>query len=172
MSNLLPLASIASARAAARNRIISAGAELLIVAAVPAICIALVAYVALPSDIGADAQTRKKEATDLSALDQSQRLMSQLTPLFVPARAPYDAIAAAIALAPAGVAVTGISYVRDGSRSGEGSLSLSGIASASAIAAYRDALLASKRFASVGVPVNALVGFDARPFAITLSGAF
>jgi hypothetical protein len=172
MSNLLPIPSIASARAAARNRIIAAAAALLLIAVIPPLCIAAVAYVALPSDAGAVAPAARQEATDLAALDQSQRLMSQLTPMLVPERAPHNAVISVLSLAPAGVAVTGISYARDGTRLGEGTLTLSGVATASTIASYRDALLESKQFASVGVPVNALVGFDARPFTITLTGTF
>jgi hypothetical protein len=92
MSNLLPIPSIASARAAARNRIIAAAAALLLIAVIPPLCIAAVAYVALPSDAGAVAPAARQEATDLAALDQSQRLMSQLTPMLVPERAPHNAV--------------------------------------------------------------------------------
>ena len=110
-------------------------------------------------------------ASDNAAIAHAKLLENELSPIVSPASTttPTFAITAALSMRPQGVRVDQITYTAGS----PASLMLVGSAdTTSGISAYRTALSADPIFASVSVPVGALVGTEGGRFSITLSGKF
>ena len=112
--------------------------------------------------------TDSEISADKQALMGSQSLLNVFAPSVAPVT-PTDAIRTALTLRPQGIHVDHVSYTAGTT----GTIILQGYAdNTDAINAYKAALLSSKHFSAVDVPVGVLVGSDNGRFDVTLSGAF
>lgn len=112
-------------------------------------------------------EIRASVAEDQAIQVRTLALLDTLTPLVNATTSPSKFVAAALGVRPQGLSITSITYA-GGPR---GTLVLSGTSkNRQAVNAYRDALEADGHFASVAVPVAALVGTQEGRFTVTLSG--
>lgn len=110
------------------------------------------------------------KAQDEAVLSRTQSLVELLAPHAAAAHT-MSAIATALSLRPSGVRITSVSYVAG--KGGADTVTLGGTAARREhIETYRAALSSSSRFASVSVPVAALVGTTHGEFTVTLTGDF
>jgi hypothetical protein len=157
-----------------RTRYVFVGSLAMLLSAFVAFALLVPSYLMLRADAYAGARstissTQAQQTLDSAAIAHTNGLLAQLAPLVVATSTPTNAIAVALAARPAGVHVDQITYTA-GAIAG---LMLFGSADTSSeISAYRNALAAKPLFASVSVPVGALVGTDGGRFSIRLSGAF
>lgn len=92
-------------------------------------------------------------ATAASDINRAQILIRTILPVLQGTTSPSSLIEEALALKPAGLAITNINYDGTG-----GKLTLTGSGGREGINAYRDALSRDAHFSSVSIPVSALVG--------------
>jgi len=175
MVNILPEDIRKRARDAARARYMIAGAIVALIAAGLALLLLLPSYFVLagiPSLGSSTSITAAQVASDTAAVIETKVLLAAVAPSVAASSTPTAAIVEALGLRPQGVTVDQISYTA-GTPS---SLMLVGTAATTgSIGDYRTALAADPLFASVSVPVGALVGTQGGRFSITLSvaaGAF
>lgn len=118
--------------------------------------------------------TLQKKQNDLSEAareDQAKQtrtlaLLSVLTPLTAATSSPSALLSFALGLKPNGISITSVAYTKK-------EIVLSGVSNNRlAVNDFRDALQNSGRFASVAIPVSALVGAQEGRFTVTLTGAF
>jgi hypothetical protein len=146
------------------------GASMLAAGAIIAILSIMPAYISVRiarAAVEADARENGGAASaDQEAAVRTQGLMTHLTPIANATTSPVSALAIALAEKPAGLSITSITYSSDKS-----TITLTGTATRrEAVSTLRDTLDATKRFASVTVPVAALVGTQEGRFTITLTG--
>jgi len=145
---------------------------LMIGAGIAAIIILLPSYLILEKnraalDTGASApRASAANASDRDLLKHIQSRVDELHPLAVAASSsPSEAIAAALALRPAGISIDRINY----STGKTAIILLSGSSkSGDLVSAYQRALAGSDAFAGVSVPVGALAGVNDGHFSITI----
>ncbi len=173
MANIIPEEMRKSMQSRLRARFVLAASIVALICAGFSFLALLPSYFVLTTDTsGAGsgaAISAAQNAQDRSAISNAAALLSEVTPLSSASSTASDAIAAALSLRPSGVRVDQITYTA-GSPS---SLMLVGSADTTGgISAYRAALAADPAFASVSVPVGALVGTEGGRFSVTLSGTF
>lgn len=152
-------------------------ARFALVAAAVMLVLGLVAIVALvPSFVlvmGGGSATTTPSATranDEATLVRAQALVELLAPSASAAHVS-SVVSTALALRPAGVRVTSVSYT--GSPGKTGTIQLAGTSDGrERIESYRTALRAAGPFATATVPVSALVGTTEGSFTMTLTGDF
>ena len=128
----------------------------------------LVLYLNPGSVVAANNISHDQITSEKAALSHSQSLLNTFAPA-VSSVTPTDAIRTALALQPPGIHIDHISY----SAGKNGKLILQGaMDTTDAINKFRTALLSSKKFTSVDVPVGVLVGSEDGRFDVTLLGAF
>lgn len=98
-----------------------------------------------------------------SAVARAQTLLRTLSPVLDSTSSPSMIIAQVLESRPKTLVVTRVTY--DVSKK---ELSLVGSGNRSVISTYRDALTKDPRFATVSVPVSALVGSDGGTFSMTI----
>lgn len=127
-------------------------------------------YLALSLAAPPDRESSKNRvaAADARTMAEAQALVSQLHAALSATSSPSNIVAAAVSVRPEGVRIVHVTYT---SPQGEkpAALQIVGNASREKIAAYRDALVANKKFVNVAVPVAALVGNSSGDFSITLA---
>jgi hypothetical protein len=105
---------------------------------------------------------------DRDAITSAQRLLDQATPYMATSTSVVNVITTTLAAIPKGAKVEHITYT-----TGKVStLVLTGSATRDQINAYKTTISADKRFTSVYVPVETLVGSQDRNFTMTLTGSF
>lgn len=119
--------------------------------------------------IQGDTSARSQEnVQDAQSLAEAQALISQLSPILA-TNTPALITGEVIAARPKGISVEHIVY----SGGTPGKLVVSGTAAnRDAVNEYRAVLSQDPRFASVAVPINALVGASDNSFSLTLTGTF
>lgn len=171
MSNLITRETTGRESALYRGRILSTLSVCALATAV-LVSLALVpAYIILQLVPAPDAtQESLKKSADGSVLSKTQSLLAGIAPVM-----STSSVAAmtgrALSEKPADVIVTSIAYTND-SKNKKSSLVLSGSAPRSSAVAYRDALIATKLFDTVSVPVAVLVGSESGSFSVLLTGSF
>lgn len=167
MSNLLPLDQRAATWGLMRTRIlIGFAATLLGGALVCAGALApsfLMLFTTQPPARDAAASASEDESR---AIADGGALLAQLAPR-AGTSSPSTATAQAIALRPKGIHIAHVSYT-----SKPQTLIITGDGPREAVSAYRTLLAGDSRFASVVVPINALVGADNGSFTLTITGTF
>jgi len=140
------------------------GAVIASLALLPAILQVRIAQEALTSPENEVARTARD---DQAKGARAQILMDALSPIVLATSTPAtEALDAALALKPASVSISNISY-------GPGSIQLSGVSNnRQAVNAFRDALEKDSHFKTVAVPVAALVGTQDGRFTMTLTGNY
>jgi hypothetical protein len=157
-----------------RARFILTGAVVALVCAGVALLLLLPSYLAILFDMHNVAPaftpvSPAQQTSDNNAIAHTNALLSVLAPIAAASSTPTDTILDALSLRPSGVRIDQITY-NTGTPS---TIMLSGSADTnSEINAYQTALSADPHFASVSIPVGALVGTDGGRFSITLSGTF
>ena len=96
-------------------------------------------------------------------------LIRELGPLLITTTSPSTAATRALAARPTGVRITRVMYTKTDE---EGRLTLIGSGNRDQVSAYKDALASSGEYASVSVPVGALVGSEGGGFSIVVTGSF
>lgn len=105
------------------------------------------------------------DSADKELIKHIQSRVDQLKPLIGATSTPSEAIAAVLALRPAGISIDHINY----SVSKAGTVLLEGSSSAAdQVSLYQRALAGSDDFAGVSVPVGALAGVGDGRFNITI----
>ncbi|MBI5003838.1 hypothetical protein HZC00_01970 [Candidatus Kaiserbacteria bacterium] len=105
------------------------------------------------------------DSADKELIKHIQERVDQLRPLIAATSSPSEAIAAALALRPAGISIDHINYTIGKT----GTLLLSGSSGAGdQVSLYQHALASSDDFAGVSVPVGALAGVGDGRFNITI----
>ena len=157
-----------------RARYIVAGALVALVCAGITFVLLVPSYLATLLDaqhaaLGLTPITPAQQTSDSAAIAHANALIAVLAPIAQASSTPTDVITDALSLRPSGVRIDQIIY-QAGTPS---SLILSGSADTnSEINAYQRALSNDPRFASVTIPVGALVGTDGGRFSVTLLGTF
>ena len=119
----------------------------------------------------AQAAVHADQAGTANHADQAQLSIAQmytdaLSPLLAATSTPSEILGVALGLKPSDINVTSMSYSK-------GTLVLNGTSQTrEGVSVYRDALQKSGRFATIAVPVAALVGVQEGRFTITLTGAY
>jgi hypothetical protein len=127
-------------------------------------------YVLVAGDTPATSTSATTKAEDEAVLARAQALVEQLAP-HAAAGTTLPAILTALSLRPAGVHIISISYAAG--KNGTDTATLAGSADRREdLEAYRSALQTSGAFASVSIPVAALVGTTQGEFTVTLTGNF
>ncbi len=169
MANVLPPDDRRILKRRFTARLILTGALTLLGGAAIASLALIPAYMAVRV---AEASLQSKEdqaagqGADQAAIGRAQALVNALLPLANATSSPSDTLAFALGLKTTGLSITSMQYTK-------GQIVLSGVAGKrEAVSEFRDALQASGKFASVAVPVAALVGVQEGRFTITLTGAF
>ncbi len=172
MSNILPVEAKQSVWNMYRARFIIAGSLFVIVAAVLAILALLPSYLVLATSADGSSQAsalaNASVQADGAAIAQGKSLLATLSPLVSATTTPTDAIAAALALRPAGISVNHLTYTAGR----PGTLVIVGTGSPAGISAYNQALTVDPLFTNVSVPIGDLVGAQGGQFSITASGNF
>lgn len=174
MANLLPIPATKQNMFDHEARFAAAGAAAFLSFGLVAIIVLMPSYVAVSSTEAAtstDPTLVEQAKQDEATIARTQALVEQFLPA---AQRPGKeaAIATALVLRPKGVRIQAITY--SAGMPGQGSLlQLSGTAEANEeIEAYRKLLAAAGPFASVNIPVTALVGTTRGEFTVTLTGTF
>lgn len=172
MTNILPQESQKEMLELSRARFVIITSVIFIAASLLAYGALLPSYLVLhfnPGPVTVPSTVSPVEiANDKTALIHSQNLLNMLAPVVAPVT-PSAAIRTALSLRPQGVHIDHISYQAGKS----GQIVLQGVADTTdAIDAYRTALLTSKQFSAVDVPVGVLIGSDNGRFDVRLSGSF
>ncbi len=169
MANVLPLdaqkkiASEYRARFVIATAIaIAATALLLALALVPSYLAISLAAPPIRDAVSAE------HAQNPQVVARTQMLITQFMPTLAATTSPRALISAAIADRPSGVTLD--HFVYSAPRTGKSAeMLITGVAARDKIAAYRDALEADPLFATVSVPVSALVGGGSGDFSATLT---
>lgn len=167
MSNVLTQEAKKQLAKSVRARYLTVGALVLTLGALIASLSLVPTFISITS--AEDALTVPSDEASAALDDQqkalrAQNLVKALTPLLATST-PSDVISGALALRPAGISITQITY-----QAGQKTIALSGTsARREAVNGFRDALEASGLFKSVAVPVSALVGTQDGRFTITLT---
>lgn len=169
MANVLPPEEKKRLVREVRSRVLLTFALVLLVGALVAIACIIPALISVQfaiSDIPDDAELSQVARDDQAKHARALALVTALNPIVLATTTPSRSLAAALAVKPAGVSVTSITYSR-------GEIRLSGVSrNRQAVNDFREALEADRRFTSVSVPVAALIGSQDGRFTITLSGLF
>ena len=174
MANVIPEEMRHNVERRERARLIITAAVVAIVCAGLAFVLLLPGYLATLVDArhappAFTAVTQEQQASDAAAIAHTNALLAVVAPIAQASSTPSDVILDALAARPSGVHIDQIIY-----RAGDpSSIMLSGSADTNnEINAYQTALSNDPHFASVSVPVGALVGTEGGHFSITLSGTF
>lgn len=146
----------------AASLILACGAIIACLALAPAIISVQVASASLatPSE---EAEAAREDSTKAG---RAQSLIAALGPLVSSTSSATNALDQALALQPADISISVITYTAESN-----TIVLSGLSKGrEAVNDFRDALEASDQFADVAVPVAALVGTQQGRFTITLKG--
>lgn len=167
MTNVLPQDARRELWRSYRARFILGGSAIALIAALIAALALLPSYLALNATEIAASEPFSQAAGDVKDREDIAKAQSLLLALsHLATTSPSRTVAEALALRPAKIVVDHITY-------GEGSIVLAGTAgSREAINAYKNALAAETRFASVSVPVGDLTVSQSGRFSITLTGTF
>lgn len=176
MTNVLPQSRLQELSREARAKFMLTGSLVLATAAVagivalaPAFFVVYFSRAANSGELNAALDTETQRREDQQAAARTRVLLQEVSMLEKRETPASEAIAAAYALKPSGVTVGGVAYTKGDS----GTITLVGVAkSRDEVSLYRDALSKDKRFATVSVPVSALVGALEGTFTITLTGRF
>ena len=174
MANILPSETRRDIRRATLARLALALSMLMIICALLTYVIFLPSYIGLVSaphaaSPSATSITKEQQTLDTAVVRHVNSLLTAIGPGIMASSTPVDIIESALAARPAGVHVVQIMY----SNGTPSSLVLSGTSDTdTGINDYRAALAANPQFASVTVPVGALVGTDNGRFSITITGTF
>lgn len=166
MANILPQHSQKKLWRALRARFIIVFSVLLTVLALGGYLALVPSYLALQFAAPPTPEPTIATAASVDAatsIGRAQAIVLALAPLLSSSSTPSAMIAEALAMRPAGVAVEHITYDAP-----DGTILLSGTGSRVAINAYRDLSAKNPLFASVSVPVSALVG-DSGQFSMTIT---
>jgi hypothetical protein len=174
MANVIPEKMRRDVEHFERARFILTGSVVALVCAGVAFLLLIPSYLAIMLDTRSAAPaftvvSPAQKASDAAAIAHTNVLLTVLAPTVAASSTPTDTIQEALSLRPSGVRIDQIIY----SAGTPSTLMLTGSADTnSEINAYQTALSADRRFASVSIPVGALVGTDGGRFSITLSGTF
>lgn len=172
MTNLLTAESLSRQRAEYRNRFLIVFAVLSLVCALIALLALVPAYVVVQAaDVPASEADANAPSNDAAELTRSQTLLNEVVASSATSSAETT-IGDVLAMKPAAVTVTAISYTKSDPKAKKASLILSGTSARASAVEFRDALIASKRFDAVSVPVSVLVGAESGSFSVLLTGKF
>ena len=164
MSNVLTSKAKKKLGSRVRARFIFVGAVVLLLGALVAslaLAPTLISLQIARASLNTPSEEENEARDDATKAVRAQSLITALTPL-VATSSPIEILSEALATRPSGISVTSISYQ-------EKKLQFSGTsARREGVSAFRDALEKSGLFASVTVPVAALVGTQDGRFTITL----
>ncbi len=149
------------------TRFIAVGAAASVFAAFVGVIALLPAFISVRvarASLEAPSQAQQEAREDSATASHAQVLVNALQPL-MSSTTPSESLAQALALQPAGISITSISY-----QSNPDTIKLSGISDdRDDVNAFRDVLASSGLFAGVEVPVAALVGAQEGRFIMTLT---
>jgi hypothetical protein len=170
MTNVLPLDAQKDLWRIHRSRFIAAGALVCLSLAIAAAAGLVPSFAALESQAPSPATvaSAKTAAEDLKLLKKAQLEMSAAAPFLEKNSHPVEVLQKVIALRPKGVSIDGLKF----SAGMPGQIVVEGAASREQLSAFKTALLSDTTFATVSVPVGALVGNDGSRYSITLTGSF
>ena len=176
MSNVLPASARAKVMRIVRARflmtgslVFSAGAIVATLSLMPAYLSVVIPRMSLSGASPITGQERVQEESDRDIASRMRSLIAVLAPFSEVHPPVHDVIARVYAIRPSGIAIERIMY-KAGS---QGEITVVGTAlSRDHVNAYREALEGETIFASVSVPVAALVGASAGNFTVTLKGTF
>lgn len=172
MANVLPLEEKKRLDQSFRARYIGLGSLVLILAALVAILAMVPSFFAIRfarASLAPIETSARASSDDQKQANRAQALLGALKPQLAATSSPTSALTRALAVRPAGISITQISY----SRGEPSKIVLTGTsASRDAINRFRGALEKDGAFSSVSIPVSALVGVQEGKFTATLTGNF
>lgn len=109
-------------------------------------------------------ESGRSESADPVAVTRAHTLVRELSAVITATTSPSMLYTRALEARPQGLAVDSVTYSR-----ADGRITISGAGARELISAYRNTLSTDPLFASVSVPVGALVGSDGGRFSITIT---